>query len=48
MYSNRAIKKDNKNLHRFSSSLKRPLTIIKMNDNINIDSTIAGSMNAYS
>ena len=27
---------------------KRPLTITKMNDNINVDSTIAGSVNAHS
>jgi hypothetical protein len=38
---------NNKNLHKFAP-LKRPHTIIKLKDNINMDSTRAGSMNACS
>ena len=37
-----------KNLHRFSSSQKGPHTITKINDNIDMDSTISESMNARS
>ena len=33
-----------KNLHRFTSAHKRPHNITKMNDNKNMDSTIARSM----
>jgi hypothetical protein len=37
-----------KNLHRFASSKRDQILSQKQNDNINIDSTIAGSMNASS
>ena len=34
------------NLHRSGATKNRQHTITKMDDNINMDSTIAGSMNA--
>ena len=37
-----------KTLHRFTSTQKRPHTITKINDNMNMESTIAGLMNARS
>jgi len=35
-------------MHRFAFTQKKPHTITKMNDNINMNSTIAGSMSARS
>ena len=32
-------------MHRFASTQRRPYTITKMNDNINMDRTIVGTMN---